>query len=217
MFMRRTVLGGAVGVLLVAACANAAPDPDPQPGAGAPGNIVTQPVVPLECSPSTGMPLQGRASPYDSVTFAIGNQQAKICYGRPLAQGRPVFGGLVPFGQLWRTGANEPTILHLPFTAEIAGMHVPPGSYSIYTVPQQDSWSLVLNRSTSQWGHPSSYTAAIEAQELGRATIQTERLDQHVEQFTIRAEPAGTGRADLLLEWERTRARIPVRLVAPGG
>jgi hypothetical protein len=200
-------------ILLALACArNDAPDPLP---AGGDGQVVTHPVVDLACVPSGNMPVEGRQSPYDSVTVAVDDQSLRICYGRPLAQGREIFGGLVPFGTLWRTGANEPTILHLPFDAEIAGLRVPPGSYSIYTVPQESGeWELIINRSTAQWGHPSSYTDEVRAQELGRAPIPTERMDQAAEQFTIRGEPAAGG-ADVLLEWERTRARIPVRAL-PG-
>ena len=201
---------GALLVLVLACARNDAPDATP---AGDGGQIVTDPVVELACVPSGNMPVEGRQSPYDSVTVNVASQSLRICYGRPLAQGRQIFGGLVPYATLWRTGANEPTILHLPFTAEIAGLRVPPGSYSIYTVPQESGeWELILNRSTAQWGHPSSYTEEVRAQELGRAPIATERMDQAVEQFTIRGEPVAGG-ADLLLEWERTRARIPVRVL----
>ena len=201
---------GALLVLVLACARNDAPDATP---AGDGGQIVTDPVVELACVPSGNMPVEGRQSPYDSVTVNVAGQSLRICYGRPLAQGRQIFGGLVPYATLWRTGANEPTILHLPFTAEIAGLRVPPGSYSIYTVPQESGeWELILNRSTAQWGHPSSYTEEVRAQELGRAPIATERMDQAVEQFTIRGEPVAGG-ADLLLEWERTRARIPVRVL----
>jgi hypothetical protein len=198
---------GALAAFAIACASNETPAPEP--GANG-GQVVTQPVVSLACVPSGNMPVAGRQSPYDSVTVAVGSQSLRVCYGRPSAQGRDVFGALVPFGSLWRTGANEPTIVHVPFEAEIAGMRVPPGSYSLYTVPQAGDWTLIINRSTSQWGHPSSYTAEVEAQELGRATIRTERLNQAVEQFTIRGEPTAAG-ADILLEWERTRARIPVR------
>jgi hypothetical protein len=198
-------------IVLALACArNDAPDPAP---VGDGGQIVTDPVVELVCVPSGTMPLEGRQSPYDSVTVNIGDQALRICYGRPSAQGREIFGGLVPYGTLWRTGANEPTILHLPFDAEIAGQRVPPGSYSLYTVPHETGdWELIINRSTSQWGHPSSYTDEVRAQELGRPSIRTERMDRSVEQFTIRGEPVQGG-ADILLEWERTRARIPVRVL----
>src|SRR5690606_9124884 len=107
---------------------------------------------------------------------------------------RQIFGGLVPWDTLWRTGANEPTIVHLPFTADIAGLRVPPGSYSPYTVPREaGTWDLIVNRSTSQWGHPSSYTPEVRDQELGRTPIPAERMDQAVEQFTIRGEPTAEG------------------------
>jgi hypothetical protein len=180
------------------------------------GQLVTQPIIPLECQPSPRMPLEGRASPYDSALVSIGAEQALLCYGRPSARGREIFGGLVPYDRLWRTGANEPTILHLPFTADIAGMTVPPGAYSIYTEPRAGDWTLIINRSIAQWGHESSYTPEVQAQEFGRATVPTERLDQHVEVFTIRGEPTPAG-ADILLEWERTRVRIPVRVIAGSG
>jgi hypothetical protein len=210
-FLRPAPLG-AVAVLAVVACANA------QPGAEAPpaGQVVTKPTVALQCEPSPRMPVEGRASPYDSATVQVGSQVLKVCYGRPSAHGREIYGGLVPFNRLWRTGANEPTIIHVPFTAEIAGVQVEPGSYSLYTEPGQEQWTIIINRSTGQWGHESSYTDEVRAQEVGRGTAATQRLDQHVEQFTIRGEPTGAG-ADLLLEWERTRVRIPIRVVTAGG
>jgi hypothetical protein len=205
----------AAAILSLAACApNAQPPAAEQPGGG--GQVVTQPVIPLRCEPSPRMPLEGRASPYDSVMVQVGTERALICYGRPAARGREIFGSLVPYDRLWRTGANEPTILHLPFTADIAGITVQPGSYSLYTEPRAGDWTLILNRSITQWGHESSYTAEIQAQEAGRATIRTERMDQHVEAFTIRSVPAAGG-AEILLEWERTRARIPIRVVAASG
>lgn len=207
----RWVPAAGLALLTLACASNDVPVPEPEATGG---QVVTQPVVSLACTPSGNMPVAGRQSPYDSVTVNVGGQQLRVCYGRPSAGGREIFGGLVPWGQLWRTGANEPTIIHVPFDAEIAGMRVPPGSYSLYTIPQESGeWTLIVNRSTSQWGHPSSYTPEVEGQELGRATIRTERLDQAVEMFTIRGEPTAAG-ADLLLEWERTRARIPVRALS---
>ena len=208
----RMAPAGALIALSLACARNDAPDAAP---VADDGQIITSPVVALTCVPSGNMPVEGRQSPYDSTTVSVGGQALRICYGRPAAQGREIFGGLVPFGTLWRTGANEPTILHLPFNAEIAGLTVPPGSYSLYTVPEESGeWELIINRATSQWGHPGSYTDEVRGQELGRATIRTERMDQAVERFTIRGEPTASG-ADLLLEWARTRARIPVR-VLPG-
>jgi hypothetical protein len=205
-------------MFVAAGCTSASP-PDAEPSGTAGGNTqqVSDPVVPLECRPFGEIPLAERRSPYDSVTFSVGPQRTRICYSRPSVGGRTVFGGLVPWGQLWRTGADEPTTLHLPFNATIAGLSVPAGSYSIYTVPaEQGEWTVIINRSITQWGHPSSYTADVQAQELGRAQVKTERLDQLVERFTIRAEPVGQNGADILLEWERTRVRIPIRAAVTG-
>jgi hypothetical protein len=164
----------------------------------------------LHCTPSDRMAVAGRASAYDSTALALGDESALVCYGRPAAKGRTVFGELVPYGKLWRTGANEPTIIHLPFAAVIAGIQVEPGSYSLYTVPGQDEWTVIVNRSTSQWGHESTYTPEVQAQEVGRATVKPERLDSPVETFTIRSEPSGPTAGALILEWENTRVRIPV-------
>ncbi|HUF51467.1 MAG TPA: DUF2911 domain-containing protein [Longimicrobiales bacterium] len=205
-------------VVASAACMSSAPATEQ---AGGSGQLATDPVVPLECQPalradgSVRMALAGRPSPFDSADVRVGNQTIRVCYGRPGVKDRAIYGGLVPYDTLWRTGANEPTILHVPFTAEIAGLRVPPGSYSLYTVPGAGDWTIVINRSTSQWGHESSYSPEVRAQELGRARVRTERLDQHVELFTIRGQPAGQG-ADILLEWERTRVRIPARVAPPG-
>lgn len=182
--------------------------------------VAEQPVISLECRTQPGSEaVAERKSPFDSTRVTVGNQTAQVCYSRPAAHGRVIFGSdsaatagapLVPYGRLWRTGANEPTILHLPFAAEVAGIALTPGSYSLYTIPGEQEWTVILNRSTSQWGHEARYTAEVEAQEAGRATVRAERMDQHVESFTVRSEPTASG-ADILLEWERTRVRIPIR------
>jgi hypothetical protein len=186
--------------------------PATQTGGGS--QQVTQPEVPLACTPQPGSEaLTERASPYDSVRINIGGAIAQVCYSRPSAKGRAVFGALVPYNRLWRTGANEPTILHLPFAAEIAGIRVEPGSYSIYTVPTDTAWTVIVNRSVSQWGHESQYKPDIQAQEVGRGQVPSQHLDDHVELFTMRTEAAGATGADLVLEWERTRVRVPIRRV----
>ncbi|HEV2130659.1 MAG TPA: DUF2911 domain-containing protein [Longimicrobiaceae bacterium] len=213
-----------VALALAAACAPAREAPPPegtpatqqtpaqtpaaqtQPGTGTTGQTAA-----LACTPSERMPVEGRTSAYDSTMVMVGGAQAKVCYGRPAARGRTMIGGeAVPYGQLWRTGANEPTIIHLPFAAEIAGVRVEPGSYSLYTIPGEQEWTVIVNRSISQWGHESQYTEQVRAQEVGRGTVRSERTDSPVETFTIRSEPGAQDRASLLLEWENTRVRIPV-------
>jgi hypothetical protein len=157
------------------------------------------------------VPIAGRKSPLDSLSFTIAKQSVKVCYGRPSSQGRVMIGGKnVPYGKLWRTGANEPTIFFAPIPLTVAGLRVPPGVYSLYTVPGPREWEIIVNRSTSQWGKEDQYTDEIKAQELGRAKVKSEVLPTPLETFTIRAEPAGENAASLLLEWEKTRVRIPI-------
>lgn len=213
--MTERILSAVVPVLCVAAACAQTPAPDTAARtaseAAAPPATAAAVGVQTACVPSPRMPLEGRASPYDSASIALGDATLKVCYGRPSARGRTMIGGEhVPFGQLWRTGANEPTILHLPVAARIAGIALAPGSYSLYTIPGEREWTVILNRSITQWGHESAYTEEVRAQEVGRGTVMSEPTAEHVETFTIRGEPAGPGRAEMILEWERTRVRVPI-------
>ena len=158
------------------------------------------------------VPVPGRKSPLDSISFTVSKQPVKVCYGRPSSRGRVMLGGKdVPYGKLWRTGANEPTILFAPIPLSVAGLLVPPGVYSLYTVPGPKEWEIIVNRSIAQWGKEDQYTDAIKAQELGRAKVKSEQLATPLETFTIRAEPAGSDAKALVLEWEKTRVRIPIQ------
>jgi hypothetical protein len=175
------------------------------------GMPTLQPVNPDPGCPHRNVPLQGRKSPLDSVTFTIANKPVKVCYGRPSARGRTMIGGKnVPWGKLWRTGANEPTIFFAPIPLYVANIKVPPGVYSLYTVPRPNEWFVIVNQSTSQWGEESNYTPKVKAQELGRARgIIPNSIKPAVETFTIRGESGDTVAA-LVLEWESTQLRIPV-------
>jgi Protein of unknown function (DUF2911) len=168
-------------------------------------------IYPDTVCPARNVAIAGRKSPLDSLTFTVANQPVKVCYGRPSSRGRKMLGGSnVPYGKLWRTGANEPTIFFTPTALSIAGMEVQPGVYSLYTVPGPKEWEIIVNRSTSQWGEESNYTDEVKAQEVGRSKVKTETLKTPIETFTIRAEPAGAN-ASLVLEWEKTRVSIPVQ------
>lgn len=186
-----------------------------------PGEVV------MECSPyASPEQLAERPSPYDSAAVVVDSASLKICYSRPFARGRVVFGGLVPLDTLWRTGANEPTILLLGLDAEVAGLPVKRGKYSIYTVPGETEWTIVLNAATRQWGQTrdmilpdgteslNSYTPDVRAREVGRARVET-RSVEYTEQFTARFEQVAEGRVELWLEWENTRVVVPVRFRDP--
>ena len=158
------------------------------------------------------VPVAGRQSPLDSLTFTAGGQTVKLCYGRPSARGRTMIGGeAVPFGKLWRTGANEPTVIFTPVALDIAGVKVGPGKYSIYSVPNEKEWVIIVNRSTSQWGHESTYTKEVEAQEVGRGKAPAQKLSKPVDTFTIVPHPAPGEVQHLYLDWESTRVVVSVK------
>lgn len=156
------------------------------------------------------LPLDSRRSPLDSLTFSVEGKPVKICYSRPAARDREIFGGLVAYDRLWRTGANEPTMIHTTSALDIAGIRVEPGSYSLYTIPGESEWQIIVNRSIDQWGHEGRYTAEVRAQEVGRARVKSDQAADFVESFTIRSTPAAGGSVNVILEWERTRVGLPI-------
>ena len=149
-------------------------------------------------------------SPQDSLTFQAGGSTVKVCYSRPSLRGRHMVGGeAVPYGKVWRTGANEATMIHTTGHLIIAGIHVDAGTYALYTVPGEREWEVIINRSYMQWGHESTYSDSVRAQELGRGRVPAARTTAPVEQFTMHAEPGRGGDANLVLEWENARVVIP--------
>lgn len=116
----------------------------------------------------------------------------------------------VPYGRIWRTGANEPTMIHTMVSLNIAGIDVDRGSYSLYTIPGEDEWIVILNRSITQWGHIARYNYKVKEQEVGRAVIARERPAGHVETLTFRTRQADN-MVQLLMEWEHSRITIPIQ------
>lgn len=155
-----------------------------------------------------------RSSPTESIEFTVGEARVKVCYGSPASRGRKMLGGpRIPYGHLWRTGANEPTTIAADRPITVAGLPVVDGKVSLYTVPGPETWEIILNRSTTQWGIESEYDQAVEAREVGRTLVPsatgepTERLRFHVE------PGSDPGEALLVLSWESTVVRLPVRAV----
>jgi hypothetical protein len=156
--------------------------------------------------------IAGRPSPLDSTVIDVGGATVKVCYGRPSARGRQIMGGLVPFDEPWRFGANEATAIHVPFPAEIAGVQVRPGTYTLYVIPGESSWRIAVNGSAQRWGVP--INEKVRAQDVGTGTVNVEKLNEHVETLTLKfTQPTGNA-TELVVEWEKTRVRIPVRRAA---
>jgi len=169
-------------------------------------------IVKLDCVIMNERDFDSRPSPLDSVSFDVQGHPVKVCYGRPSAKGRTMIGGeAVPYGKIWRTGANEPTMIHTSTALNVAGIEIEPGTYSFYTVPRESEWEVILNRSISQWGRENRYTEEVRAQEVGRGTVRSKRTDNHVETFTMSTESSSAG-VTLLLEWEHTRVMVSIKV-----
>jgi hypothetical protein len=153
--------------------------------------------------------LAERASPLDSIAVQIGGGTMKLCYSRPSARGRKIMGGVVPFDEPWRLGANEATSIHVPFAGEIAGVHVEPGTYTLYAIPAASKWQIFVNRGVQRWGVP--IDNEVRAKDVGAGTVTTESLGAPVETLTLKFSPAAGNATELVLEWEKTRVRIPIR------
>jgi hypothetical protein len=146
-----------------------------------------------------------RKSPHEQVSAALGGKKITIDYGRPYKKGRPIFGGLVPLDKVWRTGADEATVLTTPVDLTIGSLRVPAGSYSLFTIPGAKQWTLVVNKIAKQWG-AFSYDAK---QDLGRVPMAVTAAAP-VEQFTIALVPAGDKKLTLSLSWDTTAASVPL-------
>ncbi|MDQ1388290.1 MAG: hypothetical protein QOF56_1744 [Acidobacteriaceae bacterium] len=134
----------------------------------------------------------------------------KIDYSSPRAKGRKIFGeasekALVPYGQIWRTGANDATTFVTDTNVTVGGKAVPAGSYTIFTAPKADAWSLVISKKTGEWG--TDYPG--EKEDLVRVPMTVSKTSAPVENFTIAFDQAGS-KCALRIEWENTRASVEI-------
>jgi len=147
------------------------------------------------------------ASPPGEATlkFADG-KTVSFQYSRPSMRGRKIFGGLVPYDQVWRTGANAASSLKTDVALTIGGANVPAGSYTLYTLPSANSWKLIINKQTGQWG-----TNYDQSQDLARVDMKVSQRSSPLEQFTISFDKTGGDSATLKLEWDTTIASVEVK------
>jgi hypothetical protein len=148
----------------------------------------------------------GKPSPAESATCDLGSgKTVKTDYSSPRMKGRKVYGGLVPFGEVWRTGANDATTFVTSADVAVGGKTIPAGSYTLFTVPTADKWTLIINKKTGEWGIPYKY----ESDELARVDMKVSKLPSPVEDFTIAYGKTGNG-CTLRLDWETTRASVEI-------
>lgn len=147
-----------------------------------------------------------RPSPPATAQVTLKSKNITIDYSRPSLKGRKVGQELAPYGQVWRTGANEATTLTTEVDLNIGGTKVPAGKYTIWTLPSEGTWKLIINKQTGQWG-----THYEEGQDLARIDMKKSALPQTVEQFTISFDKKSDTTADLNLDWENTRVSVSIK------
>lgn len=147
-----------------------------------------------------------RPSPPGTAGTTLKGKAITIEYSRPFLKGRKLGIDLAPYGKVWRTGANEATSLVTAADLTIGGVKVPAGKYTLYSLPAESGWKLIINKQTGQWG-----TEYDEKQDLARVDMQKSALPQPVEQFTISFDKKGDDTANLQLDWENTRVWVAVK------
>lgn len=182
-------------------------------------------VLAVDAAPSAGQDLHPsrRPSPIGIAKTHLGDTYVKVTYGRPYIRDREIFGTpsdtaefLVPYGQLWRTGANEATELTTTGPLTVAGEQLATGTYAMFTVPGAQSWEIRFSPQlgldgTGRMDPNGEFTADVydESRDVLRLQVPAGTTGEVVDQLTLSFEPAGAG-ADLVLRWESTEVRIPI-------
>ncbi len=161
----------------------------------------------------SGLSLQGqsadmpRPSPKASVSQTIGVTEIAIHYSRPSARERKVFGALIPFNKVWRTGANEATTISFQHNAKFCGQDIQAGTYSLFTIPGEEKWTIILNREAHQFG-AYNYNSKLD---VLRAEVESTSAP-FMEMFTIQFSEVSINSGSIQLQWENTAVNIPISL-----
>ncbi|MCA6078391.1 DUF2911 domain-containing protein [Fulvivirga sedimenti] len=156
-------------------------------------------------------------SPEDTATIDMGEVSVTVHYCRPLVGDREIFGELVPYGEVWRTGANEATVFRSTSDLQIGENILPAGEYSVFTVPGPENWDVIFNSETGQWGISvinGGKANRKEKNDILTTTVPAITTDEFFEQFTISLEGM-SGEIDLIIMWENTMVVVPMNIVTP--
>jgi hypothetical protein len=143
---------------------------------------------------------QERKSPHDTVS----TKDVTVTYGRPYKKGRVVFGTLVPYGEVWRLGADEATTISFAKDTRFGDSNIPAGTYTLFAIPEENEWTLILNSVLGQWG-AFSYEKNKD-KNIARFNIPATHLDSPIQQLTIRFEDEEL----MVIEWDTVRVLIPI-------
>lgn len=156
--------------------------------------------------------IKPRVSPLAITSARYKNTYLKITYGQPQKNGRVIFGGLVPYSKVWRTGANEATEMTITNDIKINNTLLKAGTYSMFTIPEKDKWTIIFNSDLGQWGDY-NYNAKMD---VLRFDVPTAVISDNLvyEPFTIRITQK-TDTAELSLLWDHTQVNIPIQFIEP--
>ena len=146
--------------------------------------------------------VMGNPSPQGNVQLNIGQTELSVSYGRPSKRGRKIFGELVPFGKVWRTGAGATTKFTTTSSLNFNGVVIPKGTYNLFTIPENSKWTLIFNTEKEAWG--SAYRSEFD---FAKVQMKTARLKEPVEMFTIEIKQTKDG-GELIMMWDKTKSTI---------
>lgn len=147
-----------------------------------------------------------QASLKSQVEQAVGLTNIEVEYFRPAKKGRLVFGDLVPYGKLWRTGANQNTTITFDTDIEINGTKVAAGKYALFTIPKAENWDVILYKTTDNWGLPKEWN---DADIAFKTVVKPQQINKEVEYFTIVVTPENNNQGTIDISWERTMISLP--------
>jgi len=151
-----------------------------------------------------------KASPEATVEYAKNGKKITVFYCRPYKKGRAIFDSLVPYGKVWRTGANEATTFETSTDLEVGGKPLKAGKYTLWTIPNKEEWTVILNDKQYGWGVNFDQTAAREpAADVLQVKVPVENLANTVEQFTISFEESDS--LKMVLAWDHTKVAVPIK------
>ena len=151
------------------------------------------------------------ASPRQKVEQQFSMSKITVDYGRPGVKGRKIFGDLVPFGKVWRVGANSSTKITFEQSVNFGGKTVSAGTYGLFVIPTEKEWKVILNKDSQQWG---AYTFD-EKQNVVDVTIPVQKLAEKQEWFEIELNPVDDNSLNLVMKWDFTKVELPLKIGKP--
>ena len=149
-------------------------------------------------------------SPEEGISYTQNNVTISVEYNRPYKKGRVIFGGLVPYEKVWRTGANEATIFETSKNILIEGKPLRKGKYTLWTIPGEETWTIIFNSEIGQWGINSDGEANRDpTRDVLEVMVHTVNQEREFEQFTISFEKTGE-EAEMVLIWDKTLIAVPI-------